>query len=285
MKMKAKSLRPWVQGLFFLLVVITLVSHELADQGIEVPLFASASLHSICPFGGVVTLYQLGTVGTYIQKIHESSLILMIAVFATAFLIGPAFCGWVCPFGSFQELVAKLGRPLRKRVSRKLRGTRLEKVLAKADLILGAGRYLVLGWVLYVTARTGVLVFADYDPYFALFNFYSGEVAISALVILGVVALLGLFVERPFCRYGCPYGAVLGLTNLIRVFPLRRNKKTCIDCKLCNKNCPMGIDVASKSTVRDLRCISCLECTSDRSCPKPNTLELKFKAYKAEVTQ
>ena len=83
-------------------------------------------------------------------------------------------------------------------------------------------RYLVLAWVIYMTAATGTLIFAEYDPYFTLFNLWSDEVALSGIVILGIVLLTSLFVERPFCKYACPYGAVLGLTNLFRVFGIRR---------------------------------------------------------------
>ena len=56
-------------------------------------------------------------------------------------------------------------------------------------------------WVIYMTARSGQLIFADYDPYFTLFNFWTGEVAISGFIVLGTVLVLSLFVERPFCKY------------------------------------------------------------------------------------
>jgi len=125
-----------------------------------------------------------------------------------------------------------------------------------------------------MTAVTGTLVFSDIDPYFALFNFWRSEVAIGGVFILAVVLVLSLIVERPFCKYACPYGAVLGVFNLFRIFKIRRRPSTCIDCKACDRSCPMNIPVSTSGAVRDHQCISCLKCTSEQVCPVENTVEL-----------
>ena len=83
-------------------------------------------------------------------------------------------------------------------------------------------RYGVLIWVLYLTAVTGKLIFSEYDPYFSLFNFWSGEATVVGLSVLGITLGLSYFVERPWCKYACPYGALLGISNLFRVFSIRR---------------------------------------------------------------
>jgi polyferredoxin len=258
-------IRRVVQIFFFALIALISVNHTLVESGSGIPLLASASLHSLCPFGGVVTIYQYATVGTFVQKIHESAFVLMVIGFVLAILFGPVFCGWVCPLGTIQEWVAKWGRKLFKRRYNHF-------VPARIDSFLRYARYLVLAWVVYVTATSGTLIFADYDPYFALFNFWSGEVAISALVILGLTLVLSLFVERPWCKYACPYGAVLGLSNLFRVFQIRRAESTCKADGACAIMCPMNIPVDSVKTVRDHQCISCLECTSEAICPVAKTV-------------
>jgi polyferredoxin len=120
---------------------------------------------------------------------------------------------------------------------------------------------------------TGTLMFANIDPYFALFNFWTGEVALSGLIVLGVVLLVSLFIERPFCKYACPYGAVLGIFNLFRIFKIKRNPETCIDCKRCDRDCPMNIVVSKGETVRNHQCISCMKCTSEQTCPVESTVE------------
>ncbi len=254
-------IRRLVQVFFFGLIALISISHTLAESGLSIPFLADASLHALCPFGGVVSIYQYATEGTFVQKIHESSFILMIIGFLLAILFGPVFCGWVCPLGTVQEWFAGLGRKLfgRKRYN--------HVIPTRVDRVLRYTRYLVLGWVVYMTATSGTLVFANIDPYYALFNFWTSEVAIGGLIVLAVTLLASLFVERPWCKYACPYGAVLGLFNLVRVFGIRRQESTCTMCGACDRNCPMNINVSSKSVVRDHQCISCLECTSEARCP------------------
>ena len=279
MKRKGISLRRVVQIFFLLLITLIAVNHTLEERGIEIPLVGSASLHAVCPFGGVVSIYQYAAAGTFTKKIHESSFILMIIVFALALAFGPVFCGWICPMGTVQEFISRIGR--------RIFGKRHNSFIPRAaDRYLRYLRYLVLGWVIYATAVSGVLVFADYDPYYALFNFWTGEVAVSAFVILALVLLAALFVERPFCKYACPYGAVLGLFNIVRVFGIKRNTDTCINCRACDRACPMNIQVSTAGRVRDHQCISCLECSSETACPVPATVELaagNISIKKAEV--
>ncbi len=258
-------IRKITQWFFFLLIAVISVNHTLAESGGGLPFLSTASLHALCPFGGVVTIYQYATVGTFTQKIHESSFILMIIAFALSVLFGPVFCGWVCPMGTVQEWVSKLGQKVFRRKFNHFVPEKLDKVLRYL-------RYAVLAWVVYVTATSGALIFSDYDPYFALFNFWSVEVAPASLVILGVTLLLSLFVERPWCKYACPYGAVLGITNLFRVFQIRRVESTCKNDGACSILCPMNIPVDSVKTVRDHQCISCLECTSEAICPVAKTV-------------
>jgi len=259
-------LRTIVQIFFFALIAFISVNHTLAESGKGIPILSSASLHSLCPFGGVVTIYQYATTGTFVQKIHESAFILMVIGFVLAILFGPVFCGWICPFGSIQEWVGKLGRKIFKRRYNFF-------IPAKIDRILRYLRYLVLGWVIYMTAASATLVFAAFDPYFALFNFWSSELAIGGLVVLLVTLAGSLFIERPWCKYACPYGAVLGITNLFRIFRIRRVPGTCKLDRACDIYCPMNIKVSEKTIIRDHQCISCLECTSEARCPAAGTVE------------
>jgi len=264
----SQKIRVIVQILFFALIALTALNSYLETIGISIPLVSQASLHALCPFGGVVTIYSLATTGTLVQKIHSSALVLLGLTGIFSILFGPVFCSWLCQLGSIQEWLGKLGRKIfKKRYNHFLH--------PKPENILKWFRYLVLVWVIYVTAQSWQLLFANVDPYYALFNFWSGEVAIQALVILGLTLLGSLFVERPWCRFACPLGALLSLTNLVRIFRIRREPATCINCKKCDNACPMKIKVSTKSIVRDLSCNSCMRCTSDNVCPVPDTVEMK----------
>lgn len=266
---KKKKIRLAVQLFFFTLIGLIAINKTLAEAGGGIPLLSEASLHALCPFGGVVTIYNMATLGTFIQKIHMSSMVLMGIVFVLAVLFGPVFCGWVCPLGSAQEWVSRLGKKIFRRKHNHF-------IPQKWDRVLRYTRYAVLAWVIVVTARSGYLIFAEVDPYNALFTFWSEEVAIPGLVILVITLGLSLFVERPWCKYACPYGALLGLTNKLRIFKIRRADATCISCRECDRSCPMNIEVSTADAITDHQCISCMECTSERSCPVPETVNLQW---------
>ncbi len=274
-KSKSAIIRIVIQIFFFLLVFMVSISKWLAEKGIKLPFLPEVSLHAICPFGGIETLYGFAATGSFIQKIHNSSFILMIIGILVALLFGAIFCGYICPFGTFQEWIGKLGK--------KLLGKRYNSLIPKKlDSILRYLRYVVLALVVYQTAITSKLLFQNMDPYYALFNFFTNEVALSAYIVLGVIAVLSLFIERPWCKYFCPYGAFLGLFNLFRVFKIRRNKNTCISCGKCDRVCPMNIEVSKKEAVRSHQCISCHKCTSEVSCPIKDTVVISTNKLSEE---
>jgi hypothetical protein len=263
---KTAAIRVVVQIAFFVLIALISVNHTLEESGKGIPVVSAASLHSLCPLGGVVSVYQYFDTGTMVKKTHESSFVLMWIGFGLAVLFGPVFCGWVCPMGSIQEWFGKLGK--------KIFGKRYNRFIPyKYDKYLRYLRYLVLALVVYMTAASATLLFANVDPYYALFHLWSGEVAISGIVILVLVLVLSLFVERPFCKYACPYGALIGVFNLFRIFKIQRNASSCIDCKACDQSCPMNIPVSETLVVRNHQCISCMKCSSEQGCPVENTVE------------
>lgn len=262
-------LRRIIQVLFFILIAGITLNNKISEAGAGIGLLSNASLHAICPFGGVVSIYKYFVSGTFVRKIHESSFILMWISFILAVGFGPIICSWVCPLGTIQEWIAGLGRKIFKH--------RFNNFIPyKYDRFLRYIRYLVLGWVIYMTAMTGKLVFADVDPYAALYFLWSDEVAIGGLIILAMTLAASLLVERPWCKYACPYGAVLGISNLFRIFKIKRNADTCINCNKCSQACPMNIKVADNYIVRNHQCISCMKCSSEEVCPVQNTVELRI---------
>src|SRR5665811_1957575 len=93
-----------------------------------------------------------------------------------------------------------------------------------------------------------------------------------AFVVLVATLVLALFIQRPFCRYACPLGAVQSQSLAGKLSPIavQRDASACLGCDLCNQACPMAIPVNTRTRVTDTSCIGCLECVA--ACPSQNGL-------------
>lgn len=131
--------------------------------------------------------------------------------------------------------------------------------------------------VILTSISGGVLFLEKINPYHGYLSIFKGSINFTGLAILILVIILSLFIQRPWCKYLCPYGAFLGLFNKLKVYRIVRKKSTCISCKRCSNSCPMNIDVHEKDEVRDLGCISCMECVEENLCPKESTISLSGK--------
>ncbi len=218
----------------------------------------AANLHTICPFGGVVNLYTYFVEGGYVAKLHAAVFVMLLALLVGLILTGKSFCGWICPLGSIQQGLGWIGRRLWPRAYNKL-----------PRWLDGALQYLkwaVLVWVLVQTARTGRLIFQDWDPYFTLYHIWTDEIALTGYVVTAATVVISFFVPRPFCRYACPLGAFNGIFNSFSFIRIKRDAQTCTDCGRCTKVCPVNIDLCASTTIRSIECTRCLQCIE--ACPQ-----------------
>lgn len=174
-------------------------------------------------------------------------------------LLGVFSCGWVCPLGTVQEWAYKLGRLLRLPLLRMPEGV---------QRYLQLSRYIMLFLVtVYATVEVIKGFFSHLHATKFLGSLMKGNMLeTSALVILLSFIIIGLFFNRPFCNYFCTGGARAGLWSVLRIVGIRRNTTNCCNCKLCNKACPMNINVADTRFVRHPNCIGCMSCLA--ACPK-----------------
>jgi len=233
------------------------------------------SVDALCPFGLVETAWTLLTTGNFLQKIAVSNLILGGAVFVGTFVVGGAFCGWMCPLGALQQSLTWL--------QQKLHLPQIN-VPERWDKILTYGRFVVLAVIVYLSAATATLWFAAYDPYRTIFSlhwlFDFSAAAWLTYALAAVVIAGGLVIPRFWCRYLCPLGGILGLIQYLSPIKIRRDADVCIDCNLCNRACPMNLEVATVAAVSG-DCIACLECVE--RCPKPGALNVSWgKLYPLE---
>jgi polyferredoxin len=233
------------------------------------------SAEAWCPLGGFESLWTLITTGRTVPHVHTSSLVLSVTVLVLALVGRGFFCGWLCPMGTVQEMVHAAGRAVTDRVPplRRLR-RRLERRAgtgrwARIDQSLRWGRWVVLAWAIIGGAVTGTMVFREADPWIALLLVAEFEFSLAFVVLIATL-VLALVIERPFCRYACPLGAVQALAGKLSPIAVQRDASACLDCDLCNQACPMAIPVNTRTRVTDTSCTGCLECVG--ACPSKNGL-------------
>ena len=100
------------------------------------------------------------------------------------------------------------------------------------------------------------------------FRFLGG----TGLIVLGILVLASIFVQNFWCRYLCPYGALLGFASLVSPLRIRREPEPCIDCAKCGKVCPSNLPVDELVTIKSAECTGCLECVA--VCPVEGALHL-----------
>lgn len=244
-------------------------------RGLAHNLFPNANVPSVdalCPFGGAVSLYRLIDSGRYLQKIHPSSLVLLIGLLASILLVGGAFCGWICPFGALQDWLQKLRRKL------KIREVQVPEALAAK---LSWLRYLVLIVIIYFTVSTGKLWFADYDPYRTIFSlewlFTPALKHWPAYLITIAFLISAVLIRRFWCRFLCPLGALISLLQPLGLVKVGRNQEVCLDCGKCDRVCPVQLQ-PSKTSSPGSRCTSCLECID--ACPVKGALNTYLRPRK-----
>lgn len=258
------------------LAVALFITYTVVDRAVVAAAGATGmSPESLCPFGGIETIVGFVTGGRFVPHVHSSNLVLAGAVLLLAFLARGAFCGWICPLGFLQDLVAGLSAFVQRRVPavfRLVRALRRRAApLAILDRPLRLLKYAVLVWAVWGAAVFGVMVFRDVDPWIALLTI-GQESAGFGMVVLALLMLGSLVVDRPWCRYACPLGAANGIVARLSPVRLERSAAACVDCNLCTRSCPMGIDVAKATAITSADCIGCLECVE--ACPRADALEL-----------
>ncbi|MCE5203757.1 MAG: 4Fe-4S binding protein [Actinomycetia bacterium] len=239
---------------------MTLLGYLHQELAVDKP----AGVDALCPFGGLETLFSLVTTGAMLKKVAVASVILLVATVAMALLARRSFCGRVCPLGFLQELMGGLGH-------RVLRGRRtMPAALDRPARLL---KYAVLAGFIGLAWATADLAIRPYDPWVAWQHLTSADLITDfapGLAVLGV-ALAGSFVyDRFFCKYLCPMGAFLGLFSKASLFRVTRTTANCIDCRACDKACPMNVTVSAVQKVDSPECISCGECVT--ACPVKDTL-------------
>lgn len=221
-------------------------------------------IHQACPYAVVC----FGLSGSNFIRLGNNLLALAIivgfAILIYTMFFGRRFCAWVCPLGTIQEAIYSL-REKKYRINHRT-PYYVERKLA---------------WVKYfvLTATATLVVLGLRYLYFRLCPLYAlsqlPRLAWPGLVLFGLIVFKAFFDDRQWCRYLCPYAALMNIFQRlgdligIRRRKVKRNLERCTDCGVCNLYCPMDINIAESEYVNNPNCIHCGLCA--QACPKPGT--------------
>lgn len=275
MKATLLSTRRSVQILFSGIVVFIGIKFYLFVSCLEngrIPeIERPAGVEAFLPISALVSLKHWLYTGT-INSIHPSALVLFLIICATAVVTKRGFCSWVCPIGFLSEGAAKLNGTLFKKPLR---------LPAGFDLLLSSLKYLIAGFFIYQIfykmpgSSIEQFIYSPYNQFadIKMLNFFK-DMSTTAFIVIVVLTCLTIIIRNFWCRYLCPYGALLGIIGFFSLGRVHRQPSHCIDCGKCETVCPGNIDIRQKTWINSLECSACMSCIE--ICPEKKALGFKL---------
>lgn len=244
--------------------------HAVESGNTSFPISRPPGVEGFLPIGALTSLKYWLVTGT-IHPVHPAALVIFMAILLMSLLAKKSFCSWLCPVGTLSEAAYKLGRML---------FGRNFKIWYPLDLLLRGIKYLLLllfvKFILLDMSADALSRFLD-APYWTvsdvkMLHFFI-RMSITTMVVLATLTFLSLLYKNFWCRYLCPYGALLGLASYLSPFKIRRDSAGCTGCQRCSNACPSGLSVHSCSAVSSPECTGCLTCVEH--CPERNVLAMQ----------
>jgi polyferredoxin len=248
---------------------------ERGGTGVYVP--RPAGIEGWLPIAGLMNTKYLLLTGR-VPGIHPAATVLFIAFMLMSLLLKKAFCSWLCPVGTLSEHLWNLGRRVFGR------NLRLPKWM---DLPLRGLKYLLLGFFVFLIGAMSAEAIHDFmsTPYglvadVKMLNFFR-DIGQTAAIVIGLSVLLSMLIQNFWCRYLCPYGALLGIASLLSPVKIRRDTEACIDCGKCARACPSSLPVDQVVQIRSVECTACMACVA--ACPAQDALQFSLAPRKAST--
>jgi polyferredoxin len=279
-KAEGPAIQPWRRGVQWGIVALLVwIGIEFYDfvQNLEQGMVTSRppGVEAFLPISALISFKYWLLTGIF-NTIHPAALILLLIFSVMAILLKKGFCSWICPFGLFSEYLAKVHIKI---FDRQLKAPKW------LDYPLRSLKYLLLFffiWAVFFEMNENILHTFIYSPYnrvadIKMLHFFT-HMSATTFWVLAILVALSLAVPYFWCRYLCPYGALLGALSWLSPFKIQRREETCIDCVKCTKVCPANIKVHTANRVFSDECHSCLQCVD--VCPVKDTLYLSLRPKK-----
>jgi polyferredoxin len=277
---RSQRIRHCIQGLFAGLsgcigiqFFLWVCYFERGGSSLYVP--RPAGVEGWLPIAGLMNFKYFLLTGR-VPAIHPAAMVLFMAFLLMSLLLKKAFCAWLCPVGTFSELLWKLGRRI---FGRNLRLPRW------VDLPLRGLKYLLLGFFVFVIGAMSAEALESFmhTPYglvadVKMLNFFR-EMGLTAAIVLALLVFGSMLVQNFWCRYLCPYGALMGLVSLLSPVKIRRDAEACVDCGKCAHACPAGLPVDRLMQIRSAECSACMVCVA--ACPAQDALQFSLPPRRA----
>lgn len=239
-----------------------------------------AGVEAFLPISALVALKSWLANGIF-DRIHPAGLVIFLAAMSLSLFLKRAFCSWICPFGTLSEGLALLGQKLFKR-----------NFIPPhwLDNILRSFKYVVLGFFVvfifllmdgeaaYSFLQTPYNMIADIK----MLGFFKEITWVGITVILAIL-VLSVLIQNFWCRYLCPYGALLGILSVLSPWKIRRNEASCISCGTCTAVCPNRLKVDVAIVVGSPECSGCLNCVEQ--CPVSDALRFSLPKSSIAMSQ
>ncbi|MGA7827275.1 MAG: 4Fe-4S binding protein [Geobacteraceae bacterium] len=269
---KIVKMRCLVQWLFFAWVVFIGIRFGMFVHQFE----AGDTVHFIShppgvegflPIGALASLKYWLLTGIF-NPLHPAALVILLAIIVMSLLAKKSFCSWLCPVGTLSEAAGKAGR--------KLFGGNF-RVWRPLDLLMRCIKYLLLIFFVKIVLIDMSLQSLDgflRSPYWAMSDvkmlYFFTRMSAVTMVVLAILTFLTLLFEGFWCRYLCPYGALLGLVSVVSPFTIKREASRCTSCRSCSASCSARLPVHERQSIRSPECNGCLSCVS--ACPEREVL-------------
>ena len=233
------------------------------------------SFDSFCPVGGLETLLPYLFSGQTLKTTNLLNFAILCGVVGLGLVAGRAFCGWMCPLGALQDFITTWSRRLsgeRHHVRGKTSKARFPICMPQPiDRWLRYIKYAVLAFILVSSLFTVYPPLHAFCPARAVFSFQLTSGLLWSVLITFVAT--SFLVERFWCKYLCPLGALLAPINKISPLRIKANSERCNACGRCDSECPMGIQDIPEN-LADTECVRCMECLD--TCARDNSLTLRI---------